>query len=100
MCTFLLVAGHETTMGLLSNGLLALLRNPAQWQALAAHPNLVKFYRLNPMERFIEAFRNTLYDGRWPTLSNTLFLVLVSAAAVIVGFVVFKRYEGRLAEEL
>jgi cytochrome P450 len=42
MCTFLLVAGHETTMGLLANGLLALLRNPAQWQALAAHPNLVK----------------------------------------------------------
>jgi ABC-2 type transport system permease protein len=64
------------------------------------HPNLVKFYRLNPMERFIEAFRNTLYDGRWPTLSNTLFLVLVSGAAVLVGFVVFKRYEGRLAEEL
>jgi cytochrome P450 len=42
MCAFLLVAGHETTMGLLSNGLLALLRNPAQWQALAAHPDLVK----------------------------------------------------------
>lgn len=36
MCSFLLVAGHETTMALLSNGLLALLRNPGQREMLAA----------------------------------------------------------------
>ena len=40
MCGFLIVAGHETTMGLLSDGLLALLRNPDQWQRLKDEPNL------------------------------------------------------------
>jgi len=42
MCTFLLVAGHETTMALLSNGLLALLRDPEARGELAANPTLVK----------------------------------------------------------
>lgn len=31
---FLLSAGHETTVGLLGNGILALLRNPEQWERL------------------------------------------------------------------
>jgi cytochrome P450 len=42
MCVFLLVAGHETTSALLANGLLALLRNPAQGQALKSNPGLAK----------------------------------------------------------
>jgi hypothetical protein len=42
MCTFLLVAGHETTMALLSNGLLALLQNPQQRDILQANPDLAK----------------------------------------------------------
>ena len=64
------------------------------------HPHILFFYRLNPVERFTEAFRNTMYDGRWPTASNTLFLVLVSGAVLVLGYAAFKRYEGRLAEEL
>ncbi len=38
MCVFLLVAGHETTMCLLSNGLLALLQFPEQMQRLRDQP--------------------------------------------------------------
>lgn len=64
------------------------------------HQSLLFFYRLNPLERFTEAFRNTMYDGRWPTASNTLFLVVVSAVVLVLGYATFKRYEGRLAEEL
>ncbi|HEV3472082.1 MAG TPA: cytochrome P450 [Actinomycetota bacterium] len=36
----LLVAGHETTMNLIGNGLYALLRNPEQWQRLVEDPSL------------------------------------------------------------
>ena len=39
-CILLLVAGHETTVGLISNAMLALLRNREQYAALAADPGL------------------------------------------------------------
>jgi cytochrome P450 len=41
MVFLLLVAGHETTVNLIGNGVLALLRNPEQWAALRADPELV-----------------------------------------------------------
>ncbi len=40
MCGFLLVAGHETTMGLLTNGMLALLKSPEQLERLRNEPDL------------------------------------------------------------
>ena len=38
MAFLLLVAGHETTVNLIGNGVNALLRRPAQWRALGADP--------------------------------------------------------------
>jgi cytochrome P450 len=35
-CVLLLVAGHETTVNLIGNSILAMLRQPAQWTALGA----------------------------------------------------------------
>lgn len=43
MCGFLIVAGHETTMALLSNGLLALLRNPPAIEQWKKHTDLGRF---------------------------------------------------------
>jgi cytochrome P450 len=35
-CSLLLIAGHETTVNLIANAILAMLRNPTQWAALGA----------------------------------------------------------------
>ena len=42
MVILLLVAGHETAVGLISNGTLALLENPDQFDLLLQNPTLIK----------------------------------------------------------
>ena len=42
MCILLLVAGHETTVNLIGNGTLALLRYPDQFARLTNDPSLIK----------------------------------------------------------
>ncbi|HVW39914.1 MAG TPA: cytochrome P450 [Amycolatopsis sp.] len=39
-CVTLLVAGHETSVNLVGNGILALIRNPGQYERLRADPDL------------------------------------------------------------
>lgn len=38
-CNLLLVAGHETTVNLIANAVQAMMRDPAQWTALATDPD-------------------------------------------------------------
>jgi ABC-2 type transport system permease protein len=68
--------------------------------AVEDRPWLYDLYRLNPMARFAEAYRDLLYSLRGPTLSTMLYLTACSVVALVVGLVVFGRLQGRLAEEL
>lgn len=61
---------------------------------------MLDIYRLNPMERFTEVFRCLLYDNRFPTLSDTTFVIVAAALSFALGMLVFAKNERGLAEEL
>jgi cytochrome P450 len=52
MCNLLLVAGFETTVNLIGNGVLALLAHPAQWRALCADPETMAAKAVEETLRF------------------------------------------------
>ncbi len=65
--------------------------------ATREHPWLFVLYRLNPIERFVSVFRQLLYDNRWPDLADSAWCVGWSLIVFVVGFLVFKRFERKLA---
>lgn len=69
-------------------------------KALEDQPGLLTLYRLNPMTRFSEVYRDLYYSLRGPTLADIAFLLACAAASLVIGWIAFNRLEGRLAEEL
>ncbi|WP_255491593.1 MULTISPECIES: ABC transporter permease [unclassified Actinotalea] len=61
---------------------------------------ILDLYRLNPMERFVEVFRNLLYDNRLPELDSLAWCVGWTVVALAVGGRVFSRNQAKLAEVL
>jgi len=51
----------------------------------------------NPIAPFIEAVRDVLYDGEAPGVGTALYIVAVTALALVVGRALFRRLEGELA---
>lgn len=65
-----------------------------------SHIPIEFLYRLNPMERFTTVFRNLMYDNRFPSLTDSMYCVGAGLVSVLVGYWLFTRFEGRMAEEL
>jgi ABC-type polysaccharide/polyol phosphate export permease len=61
---------------------------------------LLRVYTLNPLVRFVDAYRAVLYDLRFPALSDVLYISLWAAAMLALGLYVFHRLDRRLAEEV
>jgi ABC-2 type transport system permease protein len=68
--------------------------------ALEDHPRWLSLYQLNPMARFVEAYRDLLYSLRFPPLGDMLYLLGCASVAMFVGVWAFRSLDGRLAEEL
>jgi ABC-type polysaccharide/polyol phosphate export permease len=62
--------------------------------------HLLDIYLANPMVGYVEAFRALLYEHRVPDVKTIAYLAVASAVAMTVGGLLFRRLEGRLAEEL
>lgn len=61
---------------------------------------ILDIYRLNPLERFVNVFRQLLYDNKWPDPQDFLLCAVWAVAAFVIGLWVFRRGEKRLAEAL
>ena len=86
MCVFLLVAGHHTTMSLLTNGLLALLQHPEQAQRLKDDPSLVRsaveeLLRFDSPIQFLSRYARQDFeqDGRQIRKGQKLWVMLGAA---------------------
>jgi cytochrome P450 len=85
-CVLLLVAGHETTVGLISNAFLALLRHPAQLALLQANPELApnaveETLRYDaPVQLTGRVVRGGMRVGNVSAKDRALVLVLLAAA--------------------
>jgi ABC-2 type transport system permease protein len=61
---------------------------------------LLTLYKLNPMTRLVGAYRNALFDLRFPPLWDVLYIFGSGVVMLVIGWYVFNRLEGRMAEEL
>jgi len=61
---------------------------------------LREIYRLNPLVRMVEAFRDALYNLRFPAWGTVAYLLVWAIGMIVFGFWVFGRLEPRLAEEV
>jgi ABC-type polysaccharide/polyol phosphate export permease len=73
---------------------------PKRQEVLGVELPLRALYELNPMTAFIGAYRNVLYDLRFPAALDLLYLTAWAVGALWVGWRVFAHFEPRLAEEL
>lgn len=61
---------------------------------------ILDLYNLNPMVPYVNVFRQLLYDNRFPDPIDLLWCFLWGAVALVVGVMVFRRSENKLAELL
>jgi len=85
-CVLLLVAGHETTVNLVANTVLALARRPEQYALLRARPDLVpsaveETLRFDPPVQWLgrRALADTEIAGRSFTVGDGVVLLLAGA---------------------
>jgi len=57
-------------------------------------------YQLNPMVSWTKAYRNALYDLRFPSAERWLAILTATTVVLVLGAALFRRLEPRMAEEV
>jgi ABC-type polysaccharide/polyol phosphate export permease len=73
---------------------------PATAHPLGVSVPIGYIYRLNPLVQFVQAYRNVLYDLRFPPLGSCLYLVAWTLGMLAFGLWVFGKLDRRIAEEV
>jgi ABC-2 type transport system permease protein len=73
---------------------------PRRAHILGWNAPLRQLYSLNPLVRMMNCYRAALYDLRFPPLWDFTYFVLWAVGALALGWFVFSRLEGRVAEEV
>jgi ABC-2 type transport system permease protein len=73
---------------------------PIHAHVLGVEIPLRRIYSLNPLVRFVGAFRDALYNLRFPPLWDICYITLWAGAMLAIGMWVFSRLDRRLAEEV
>jgi len=55
---------------------------------------------LNPMTHIIQATRNILIDAKLPQFQGLFYVIILSLIVFIIGYAIFKKYEGLFAEKI
>lgn len=61
---------------------------------------LVTVFQLNPAFEILTAYRRVLYDFAWPEPDRLLVIALWSVGTLLVGILVYNRFQARIVEEL
>jgi lipopolysaccharide transport system permease protein len=73
---------------------------PVFYSADAVPPELRIYYDLNPIAVLLTGYRRVLIEHRWPETAPLLWVLALSAALLVAGYVTFRRASVRFAEEL
>jgi lipopolysaccharide transport system permease protein len=72
-----------------------------QLPGLAGNERIVDvMYYGNFMVPFVEAIRDPLFFGEWPNAGDVVYSLAAGVAALVLGALVFRRVDDRLAAEL
>ncbi len=66
----------------------------------AHHPHIFEIMKINPMTDMELLMRQTMWDGTFPDWLQLLYYAAWAFGALYIGLRIFRRFEGRLAEEL
>lgn len=64
------------------------------------HVPLLALFEANPVYQFLTAYRRVLYDFALPEWPLLLSLLLWSAGSLVVGSLIYRRFQARIVEEL
>jgi len=74
--------------------------SPIVYDASLIPSRLQLVYSLNPVTRLIESTRDIFLLHKLPTLFDNAVILSSIAILLVIGFLIFRRLEGRFAEEL